>query len=69
MYDTIVFECHEHHGKSIFSSQILFPMSNCLTIRLVGCWLMLAMQRWFSNLVYSSATLTLATPFGTSVIL
>ena len=37
-----------------FTSQILFLMSNFSTVRLVGRWLTLTMQRWNRNRVYFS---------------
>ena len=44
---------HEHHGKKyFFTSQILFLVSNFLTVWLVGCWLTLAMQCWNRIQVY-----------------
>ena len=45
--------------KYVFNSQILFLTLNISTIWLVGRWLMLVMQRWNRNQVYSSVTLVL----------
>ena len=60
----------DRHGKKyFFTSQILFLVSNFSTIWLVECWLMLAMQRWNRNRVYSSVTWHLQCYAGTSFIL
>ena len=49
-------------GESIFFNSQIIPLTlNVSTIWLVGCWLMLATQRWNRNWVYSRITLALVT--------